>query len=104
MIVRKTLLVVALAGSCTVPFAVNAAGVNVDIDVAPPPSIHEELAPREGYVVSPGYYRYDNEHHKHVWVKGEYLPERRGERYVAPEWREHEGRYRFEEGHWDRDK
>jgi hypothetical protein len=104
MIVRKTLLAIALAGSFVVPFAVHAAGVSVDVDIAPPPPIHEELAPRAGYVVTPGYYKYDAEHHKHVWVKGEYVPERHGEHYVAPEWREKEGRYHFNEGHWDRDK
>lgn len=104
MIFRKTLLAVAVAGSFALPVAVNAAGISVDIDVAPPAPIHEQLAPRAGYVVSPGYYRFDDEHHKHVWVKGDYLPERRGEHYVAPQWREHEGRYHFDEGRWDRDK
>jgi hypothetical protein len=47
---------------------------------------------------------FDADSHKHVWVKGGYERERRGEHYVAPEWREENGRYHFNERHWDRDK
>jgi hypothetical protein len=104
MNLRKKLWAVALTGAFASPFAVHAANFSVDIDVAPPPAVYEQLPPREGYVVSPGYYRYDADAHRHVWVKGEYVRERKGEHYVGPEWREENGRYHFNEGHWDRDK
>jgi hypothetical protein len=104
MNIRKTMLALAVAGSLATPFAVRAASLSVDVDVAPPPAVYEQLPPREGYVVTPGYYRFDADTHKHVWVKGGYERERRGEHYVAPEWREENGHYHFNEGHWDRDK
>ena len=104
MNIRKTMLALAVAGSLATPFAVGAASLSVDVDVAPPPVVYEQLPPREGYVVTPGYYRFDADSHKHVWVKGGYERERRGEHYVAPEWREENGHYHFNEGHWDRDK
>jgi WXXGXW repeat (2 copies) len=104
MNVRRMLLAVAVASSLGSPVAAHAANFSVDIDVAPPPPVYEQLPPREGYIVTPGYYRFDADSHKHVWVKGDYERERRGEHYVAPEWRQESGRYHFNEGHWDRDK
>jgi hypothetical protein len=104
MDIRKTLLAAAMAGAFATPFCAQAANYVVDIDVAPPPPRHEYLAPREGYVVTPGYYRYDADGHQHIWVAGTYERERHGERYVAPEWREEHGHWHFNEGHWDHDK
>ncbi len=43
--------------------------------------------------------------HQHVWVKGDYQAERRGEHYVASEWsKNQDGRYHFDEGRWEHDK
>ncbi len=103
MNVRTTLLAVAVAGSLASPVAVRAANFSVDVEVAPPPPVYEQLAPREGYVVTPGYYRYDADDHRYVWNKGGYERERHGEHYIGPAWREENGRYHFHEGHWDRD-
>ena len=104
MKLRTMLLAAAVASSLAVPTAARAANFSVDIDVAPPPPpVYQPLPPREGYVVTPGYYRYDNDSHKHVWVEPGYEPERRGEHYVAPEWRDERGHYHFNAGHWDRD-
>lgn len=99
---RRTLLAVALAGTCAFPFASQAA-VNIDVDIAPPAVQYEDAPPREGYVFTPGYWRWDEGRHNHVWVKGEYQRARRGEHWVAHEWRNENGRYHFREGHWDRD-
>ena len=104
MNIRRTLLAAAMAGAFAAPFSAHAANFSVDVDVAPPAPVYEQLPPREGYVVTPGYYRFDADAHRHVWVKGDYERERRGEHYVAPEWRQESGRYHFNEGHWDRDK
>src|SRR5579864_2468660 len=101
MNVRKTLLAVALASSIAVP--VYAERFAIDVETAPPAPRYEQMAPREGYIVTPGYYRYDADRHEHSWVKGEYQPERRGEHFVAPEWRQQDGRYLFNEGHWEKD-
>jgi hypothetical protein len=98
-----TLLAVAVASSLAIPAAVRAANFSLDVDVAPPPAVYEQLPPREGYVVTPGYYRFDADSHKYVWNKGAYERERHGEHFVGPEWRNEGGRYRFHEGHWDHD-
>jgi len=104
MKLRTILSAVAVASALAGPFAARAANFSVDIDVAPPPPpAYEQLPPREGYVVTPGYYRFDADSHKHVWVPGEYERERPGEHYVAPEWRQEQDHYHFNEGHWDRD-
>ncbi len=105
MNVRKTFLAIALASAFVAPIAVRAATVMVDVDVAPPaPPVYERMPAREGYVITPGYYRFDTERREHTWVKGEYQAERRGEHYIAPEWRAQDGRYHFSEGRWERDK
>ena len=101
---RKTFFAVALAGSFAAPLAVSAASFSVDVDVAPPAPVYEQMPARQGYIVTPGYYRYDTERREHTWVKGDYQPERRGEHFVAPEWRAQEGRYHFNEGRWENDK
>ena len=49
---RKTALAVALAGSLGAPLAVHAASVNIDIDVAPPAAVYEQLPARAGYGVT----------------------------------------------------
>jgi hypothetical protein len=103
MDVRRSLLAVALAGSFAAPLGVQAA-VNIDVDNAPPAAIVEEAPARPGYVYTPGYWRWDEPRHNHIWIKGEYVPERRGEHWVGHEWREQNGRYHFNEGRWERDK
>ena len=68
MRVRKELLSLLLITASTVAAPVTSyAGVNVDIDIAPP-ALRVETAPpaRVGYVWGPGYWRYD--HGRHVWV------------------------------------
>jgi hypothetical protein len=104
MNIRKTLLAVALAGSFAAPLAARAEGINFNVDVAPPAPVYEQMPAREGYVVTPGYYKYDQERHAHTWVKGEYQPARKDEHYVAPEWKQQDGRYGFSEGRWEHDK
>ena len=100
---RRNALVGAMAAiaAMAVPMAGHAARVVV-IDVAPPPARVEVVpAPRAGYVWAPGYWRWDHGHH--VWVKGYWVRERHGHHWVAHRWEEHDKRWRFEVGHWDRD-
>lgn len=99
---RKALLITAVAGSLAVPFASYAA-VDIDVDIAPPAAVYEDAPAREGFVFTPGYWRWDDAHRNHTWVKGEYVPARKGEHYVAPEWRQQNGRYHFNEGRWEHD-
>jgi hypothetical protein len=104
MNVRKTFLTIALASAFVAPLAVHAASIIV-IDVAPPPPpVFEPMPARQGYIITPGYYTYEAVGREPIWVKGDYLAERRGERYVASEWRAKDGRYYFSEGRWEKDK
>jgi hypothetical protein len=104
MDIRRTALALALACSFAAPLAVHAANFKLDVDIAPPAPVHEQMPARAGYVVTPGYYRYDSDRHEHVWVKGDYQAERRGEHYVASEWSKQDGRYHLNEGRWEHDK
>ena len=79
------------------------ARVNVEVEIAPPVAIYETAPPRAGYVWTPGYYNWDARRHEHVWSKGSYARERRGEHWVAHEWVERDGRYHLNQGHWEHD-
>src|SRR2546423_12792323 len=104
MNVRRSLLAIALAGSFAVPLGVQAANVNIDVDIAPPAAVVEDAPVRQGYVYTPGYWRWDEPRHNHIWIKGEYVPERRGEHWVPHEWAGQTARIAFIEGGWGRDK
>ena len=100
----KLIVAIAFAGAtAAVPFA-SAADFNVELNVAPPPPRVESMppAPGEGYVWAPGYWNWSG--NQYVWSEGRYVQGRRGEHWVPDRWNEHEGRYRFERGHWDREQ
>jgi hypothetical protein len=99
---RKALLAMFLVGSFALPLSAYGA-VNIDVDIAPPAPQYESAPPRDGYVYTPGYWQWDEARHNHAWVKGEYVPARRGEHWVAPEWQARDGRYHFNEGRWEHD-
>lgn len=89
------------AAAIGIPQAASA--VSFDVEIAPPPPRYEVIPPpRAGYVWAPGYWRWDPRHHHHVWVGGRYMRGHHGEHWVAHSWHEHDGRYRFEDGHWER--
>lgn len=102
MISRKTLLTFAFATAAIAsPFASQAA-VDIDVNVAPPPPRHEAVPPpREGYVWTPGYWNYNGSQYE--WIGGRFVEGHQGERWVPHRWEEHDGRYRLDVGHWDRD-
>ncbi len=97
---RKLFLALAFAGAAgAFPFAAQA--LDVDVNIAPPPPRYEAVPPpREGYVWAPGYWNWDGS--RYVWANGQYVEEHPGEHWVHHEWREHDGRWRLEGGHWER--
>ena len=102
MRVRKELLSLLLIAAGTLAAPVSSyAGVNVDIDVAPP-ALRIETAPpaRVGYVWGPGYWRWNNG--QHVWVRGHWLRERPGFHYVPEVWVQAGPHWHFQPGHWER--
>lgn len=91
-------LVAAALGSFSVPAA---ARTDVYLNFAPPaPRVEVVPAPRAGYVWVPGYWEWRG--HKHFWVSGRWLRERRGYHYAPARWEEHEGRWVFRGGGWNR--
>ncbi len=101
MSLKNRILVGMLATSALLVSLPGQARVYVDIDVAPPPPRVEVVpAPRVGYVWAPGYWGWRG--HRHVWVNGLWLRERRGYHWEPHRWEERGGRWHFEEGHWRR--
>ncbi len=103
MSIRTAMLCAGLAlGAIVAPGFASASGY-VEVDVAPPAPRYEVVPEaRVGYVWAPGYWTWSN--HRHVWVNGHYIHSRHGHHYVAATWSDHNGRYRYEAGHWDRDR
>lgn len=69
----------------------------------PPPPARTETIPKHkaGYVWAPGYWSWSERGRKHVWTPGRLLKEKHGARWVADQWIEKDGHYRFTEGHWE---
>ena len=78
----------------------QAARVDFDVTVAPPPDRVEVVpAPRPGYTWDKGYWNWDNGHY--AWHEGQWIRDREGHHYVEHRW-EHDGdHYKFHAGHWD---
>jgi hypothetical protein len=97
---RTRIVVAALAlGAIAVPVASDAK-VYV-IEVAPPaPRVEVVPAARVGYVWAPGYWNWNG--HKHVWVDGKYVHERKGYHWEAHSWEQRDGHWHFHEGGWRR--
>jgi hypothetical protein len=94
---------IALPLSVALPGPAARAQASFDLRIGtppPPPRVIAPPPPRVGYVWVPGYWRWNG--HRHVWIEGRYVRERRGYHYVAPEWVPEGGAYRFHEGGWVR--
>jgi len=100
MSIRTTVLCAAIAVSAAFAPAVTFAGVDIDIDIAPPALRTEVVpAPRPGYVWVAGYWEYRGG--KHEWVDGRWEHERSGHHWVADRWEQHGNKWHHEHGHWD---
>ena len=104
MLTKKLLVSLMIAagtiGAIAAPLP-SVAAVGVFVDIAPPPPRVEVVpAPRVGYVWAPGYW--DWRGHRHIWVRGHWIRERRGYAYYPHRWVERDGRWALERGRWDR--
>lgn len=98
----NALLAAGFTGSLLAAYSpAGVARVDIDVDIAPPPLAVESAPPREGYIYAPGYWEWSDEHH-YVWKKGEYVKNRPGHHWVPHAWEKRNGRYHFNEGHWER--
>jgi len=100
MSIKIAILSLGLAvAAITTPMVANARAY-IDIDIAPPAPREEiVLAPRAGYVWSPGYWNWSG--HKHVWVRGRNIREREGHHWVGDNWEQRGSHWHHEGGHWD---
>lgn len=102
MVRRRTAPVAALIAAATLAVAaLSAAGVVVEVGVAPPaPQVEVVPVVRPGYVWAPGYWAWRG--HRHVWVRGHYIRERRGYHWVPDAWVQVGPRWHYAPGHWER--
>lgn len=64
----------------------------------PPPRTVTVPGPRQGWIWSPGYWRWTG--HNYVWVDGAWLAARAGFTYVGPHWVSNGGGWVFVPGAW----
>jgi hypothetical protein len=94
----KRIIFAAMLAASVVSVATPAAAAIV-VRIAPPPPREEVVPPpRAGYVWGAGHWEWRHGHHE--WVKGTWIRERRGYRYVQPTWAQHDGRWSMEGGGW----
>ena len=100
---KRKLLLAALAVSWIGILPVLPVSAEVIVQVAPPAPRHEVIpAVRRGYVWQPGYY--DWRGNRHVWVKGYYVKERHGMHWHPNRWEQRDGRWVLQKGRWDRER
>jgi hypothetical protein len=97
----KTLLAGAIVGSFA-GFSLPSYAEDLYINVDPPARRAEKFERRPGHVWAPGVWEWRNG--KHEWVAGHYVPERKGYRYEADRWVQHDNqKWTLQRGGWSRD-
>jgi hypothetical protein len=95
------LSILAIAGASFVPTLASAleAGVII-VDRAPPaPRTEPPPPPREGFVWSPGYWKWDG--YNYSWQEGNWIQTQQPTaKWVPDHWVERNGRWEFVPGHW----
>ncbi len=100
---KRKLLLAALAAASIGFTAVPASAATVYLDVAPPAARHEVIpTARPGYIWQPGFWQWRDG--RHVWARGHWVRERKGYYWHPSRWEEREGRWHFQGGRWDRQR
>ena len=98
---KTTLMAAAFAA--TLAAMAPAANAQITVRVAPPePRQQVQPAPRRGYVWVPGYWNWNAQRNRHVWVQPTWVRERPGYSYNQPQWVERDGRWVLNRGAWQR--
>ena len=101
--IKRKLLLAALAASSIWIAQPAAAEVSVYLDVAPPAPRYEVIpAPRAGYAWQPGFWEFRGD--RHYWRKGYWVRERPGYYWHPSRWEQRNGRWVLERGRWDRER
>ena len=100
---KRKLLLAALAASTIGITAPAFADVGIYIDAAPPAARYEVVpAARPGYAWQPGVW--DWRGGRHVWTKGYWVKERRGYYWHPSRWENEGGRYHYVKGTWGKER
>ena len=99
----KKILLAAFVGALL--SAASAARAQIVVHVAPPPPVVEQVpavpAEHPSWAWQPGYYRWDADANRYVWVPGHYLePPYERAHWVEGHWVERDGGWTWVEGHW----
>jgi len=99
----QTISLTIALGLAASAFSSTGSAAYVEVDAAPPPPQQEAVPEqRAGYIWVPGYWGWSGS--KHVWVNGQYVPERLHHHWVAARW-EHRGpKWYFDDGRWESDE
>jgi hypothetical protein len=97
---KKLLIAAALAGSLGTVTAPAVSAVIVVRQAPPAPRVETVPAARRGHVWVPGHWDWRGK--RYVWVKGNYVRERRGYMYDQPAWEERDGKWHRTGGNWRR--
>jgi hypothetical protein len=98
--IRKLLIATLVAGSLGSITLPASAAVVVVREAPPAPRAERVPAPRQGYSWINGHWEWRNNHH--VWVRGNWVRDRRGYHYNQPAWAERDGRWEMTRGSWKR--
>ena len=100
---KTTFLAAALAASFSAFAPSLASAQNFTVRIAPPETRQQlEPGPRRGYVWVPGYWNWNAQRARHVWVGPTWVRERHGYYYNQPQWVERDGRWGLQRGNWAR--
>ena len=101
--IKRKLLLAALAASSIWIAQPAAAEVSVYLDVAPPAPRYEVIpAPRAGYAWQPGFWEFRGD--RHYWRKGYWVRERPGYYWHPSRWENDNGRWVMRQGGWHRER
>ena len=104
---KPTLLAAALAATLAIAPG-SASAQSYTVRIAPPEARQQvEPAARRGYVWVPGYWNWNAQRNRHVWMQPTWVRDRPGYRYTQPQWVERDGRWGLQRGNWargDRDR
>ncbi|WP_426210312.1 YXWGXW repeat-containing protein [Massilia sp. TWP1-3-3] len=97
---KKLLVAAMLAGSLGTVAAPASSAIIVVRQAPPAPRTEAVPAARRGHVWVPGHWDWRGE--RYVWVKGNYMRERRSYMYDQPSWEERDGRWHRTGDAWRR--
>lgn len=67
---------------------------------APPAPQYKQVRPRRGFVWMRGHHKWDENSRRYTWIRGRWVPERAGKRWVPGRWERRSDYYVWIKGSW----